>query len=34
MIPGVSIIVPLYLMAVDLKVYDTLFVPRRAYWSS
>ncbi|QJR09611.1 Diacetylchitobiose uptake system permease protein DasC [Usitatibacter rugosus] len=31
MIPGVSIIVPLYLLAVDLKVYDTLFVVIIAY---
>jgi ABC-type glycerol-3-phosphate transport system permease component len=31
MIPGVSIIVPLYLLAVDLKVYDTLFVVVIAY---
>ena len=31
MIPGVSIIVPLYLLAVDLKIYDTLFVVIVAY---
>ena len=31
MIPGVSIIVPLYLLAVDLRVYDTLFVVVVAY---
>jgi multiple sugar transport system permease protein len=26
MIPGISIVVPLYMMAVDAKIYDTLFV--------
>lgn len=31
MIPGVSIIVPLYLLAVDLGIYDTLFVVTLAY---
>jgi ABC-type glycerol-3-phosphate transport system permease component len=31
MIPGVSIIVPLYLLAVDVGVYDTLFVVIVAY---
>ena len=31
MIPGVSIIVPLYLLAVDLGIYDTLFVVVLAY---
>lgn len=31
MIPGVSIIVPLYLMAVDIGIYDTLFVVVVAY---
>lgn len=31
MIPGVSIIVPLYLLAVDIGVYDTLFVVILAY---
>jgi ABC-type glycerol-3-phosphate transport system permease component len=31
MIPGVSIIVPLYLLAVDLGIYDTLFVVILAY---
>jgi ABC-type glycerol-3-phosphate transport system permease component len=31
MIPGVSIIVPLYLLAVDLGIYDTLFVVTVAY---
>ena len=31
MIPGVSIIVPLYLLAVDLKIYDTLFAVVLAY---
>lgn len=31
MIPGISIIVPLYLVAVDLGIYDTLFVVVLAY---
>jgi ABC-type glycerol-3-phosphate transport system permease component len=31
MVPGVSIIVPLYLLAVDLGIYDTLFVVTVAY---
>lgn len=31
MIPGVSIIVPLYLLAVDIGIYDTLFVVILAY---
>ena len=31
MIPGISIIVPLYLLAVDLGIYDTLFVVVLAY---
>lgn len=31
MLPGVSIIVPLYLLAVDLGIYDTIFVVVLAY---
>jgi multiple sugar transport system permease protein len=34
MIPGVSIIVPLYLLAVDLGIYDTLFVVVICYSAS